>query len=118
MFRLVPRILFVPLFHRSRVSRRDETADRGIRGEVIALFDDHQSGSSSVLADFRWMTDVFYEGLLRKETARLFREGNPLGRSTVRYAEIVLELGSRGSPRCSTGTFRGTSVPPLTETES
>ncbi len=156
--------------------------------DVIDLFDDRQSGSSSVLADFRWMTDVFYEEfsarirkgialcdqghfdeairiydlvlrddpksswalyerfhtmqmkglgakipvnavmkswpevrkaildvdplfatmaaadspdaaydlLLRKETEELFREGNPLGRSIVRYAEIVLELGQPG----------------------
>jgi len=156
--------------------------------DVIDLFDDRQSGSNSVLADFRWMTDVFYQELaarirkgialsdqghfdeairiqdavlkddpksswalyerfhtmklkglnakiplnpvmegwpevrkaildvdplfatmaaadspnaaydllLRKETEGLFREGNPLGRSTVRYAEIVLDLGQPG----------------------
>ncbi len=29
--------------------------------DVIDLFDGRQSGSSSVLADFRWMTDVFYQ---------------------------------------------------------
>ncbi|HKI21752.1 MAG TPA: hypothetical protein VKA15_27925, partial [Isosphaeraceae bacterium] len=37
-----------------------------------------------------------YDLLLRKETEGLFREGNPLGRSTVRYAEIVLDLGQPG----------------------